>query len=418
MAIGLSVLRAPLRRSAARTFGSLRYRNFRLLWTGNIATQAGYWMFGVAQGWLVLDMEQSNPAFWLGVVGFANGLPLLLFSLFGGVLADRFDRKKLLLTYQIFSTIFITIFALLVTFRLVQIWHVLTTAFLFGSMMSLNIPLRQALVPTLVERDDLLNATALNSVGINSMRVLGPSLAGVLISAIGTLGVFWLMVVCYLWAMLWVVQMDIPPHEQGAQQGNPMRNLADGLRFVKRDVNVLSLMILVTLPTIFALPYLQLVPLFARIIYQVGATGLGLMEGAVGLGALIAALVVASLGTVRRKGMLLVVVTVAYCALVALFPMSPWFPLSLFILFLSGIAWSALGSLNSTLIQIATPDQYRGRVFSVYSLTFGFQPLGNLLFGSLADIIGAPVAVVIGGGLGALSSLVLAWLNPRMRRMD
>jgi MFS family permease len=367
----------------------------------------------------VLDLQQTDPAFWLGVVGFANGLPLLLFSLFGGVLADRFDRKKLLLTYQFFSTVFLTIFAVLVTFHLVQIWHVLTVAFLFGSMQSLNIPLRQSLVPTLVGREDLLNATALNSVGFNSMRVLGPSLAGVLISTIGTLGVFWIMVVCYLWAMLWVVQMEIPKHEHAAGVAwSPLRNLADGLRFVRRDANVLSLLGLVSIPTFFALPYLQLVPLFARNIYQVGATGLGLMEGAVGLGALLSALTVATLGNVRRKGRLLVVVTVAYAALVGLFAASPWFPLSLFILFLSGIAWSAVGSLNSTLIQIATPDEYRGRVFSVYSLTFGFQPLGNLVIGSLAELVGAPLAVIVGGGVGALSSAAIAWLNPRMRKMD
>ncbi len=419
MATKLFARQSPLRRSVARTFGSLRYRNFRLLWTGNIATQAGYWMFGVAQGWLVLDMEQSNPALWLGVVGFANGLPLLLFSLFGGVLADRFDRKKLLLTYQICSTTFITIFAVLVTFHLVQIWHVLVIAFLFGSMMSLNIPLRQALVASLVEREDLLNATALNSVGFNSMRVIGPSLAGVLISTIGTLGVFWLMVVCYIWAMLWIVQMQIPPHEHTAHhERSPLRNLVDGLHFIRRDVNVLSLMLLSAIPTFFALPYLQLVPLFARIIFQVGATGLGLMEGAVGLGALLASLIVATLGAVRRKGILLVGVTIAYAALVALFGISPSFPLSLFILFISGIAWSMLGSLGSTLVQITTPDEYRGRVFSVLSLTFGMQPLGNLLIGSLAEALGAPIAVAIGGSLGALSSLLLAWRNPRIRKMD
>lgn len=409
---------SPLQRSMTRTFGSLRHRNFRLLWTGNIATQAGYWMFGVAQGWLVLDMTQTDPAFWLGMVGFAGGLPLLLFSLFGGVLADRFNRKKLLLIYSITSASFITLFALLVTLRLVQIWHVLAVAFLFGSMMSLNIPLRQSLVPSLVEPENLLNATALNSVGFNSMRVIGPSLAGVLITTIGTVGVFWLMVICYVWAILWVVQLDIPPQTHNHRHVSPIKNLVDGLRFLKRDPQVLSLMGLVTVPTIFALPYLQLVPLFARNIFQVGATGLGLMEGAVGLGALLASLIVASLGVVRRKGRLLVITTVAYAVLVALFALSPIFILSLVILFISGIAWSMLGSLNSTLIQIATPDEYRGRVFSAYSLTFGFQPLGNLLIGSLANAIGAPIAVAIGGALGALGSLALTWLNPRMSKMD
>jgi MFS family permease len=414
-----SVVRpSPLRSSMTRTFGSLRHRNFRLLWTGNIATQAGYWMFGVAQGWLVLDMEKDNQAFWLGIVGFAGGLPLLLFSLFGGVLADRFNRKKLLLTYQIFSALFITVFAILVSLKIAQIWHVLIIAFLFGSMMSLNIPLRQSLVPTLVEKDDLLNATALNAVGFNAMRVVGPSLAGILITTIGTLGIFWLMAVCYIWAVLWVVQMDEPAPVTQQRDVSPLKNLTDGLRFIRHEKNILSLLFAVTMPTIFVLPYLNLVPLFARNILQVGATGLGLMEGAVGSGALIAALVVASMGYVRRKGMLMVVVIVSYSILVALFGLSSSFILSLVILALSGIAWSVLNSINSTLIQITTPDEYRGRVFSVYSLTWGLQPLGNLLIGGLADAVGAPFAIAFGGMVSAVASLALAWLNPRMRNMD
>src|SRR6476646_6652398 len=133
---------SPLRRSLGRTFGSLRHRNFRLLWTGNVATQIGYWMFSIAQGWLVINIEHENQALWLGIVGFVGPIPLLMFSLVGGMLADRFDRRKLMLGYQAFSTVFITIFAVLVTLNLVQIWHVLIVAFLFGTAMALNIPLR------------------------------------------------------------------------------------------------------------------------------------------------------------------------------------------------------------------------------------------------------------------------------------
>ena len=273
MATGSTALPSPLKRSLERTFGSLRHRNFRLLWTGNVATQGGYWMFSVAQGWLVLELTSSNPALWLGAVAFAGGIPLLLFPLIGGVVADRFDRKKLLLIYQSFSTLYITVFAILVTFKLVEIWHVLVVAFLFGSTMALNIPLRQALVPSLVGKEDLMNATALNSVGFNAMRVVGPAMAGVLISTIGTLGIFWIMVVLYVWAMLWIVQMELPPREPPKEHVHPFKNLTDGLRFMRGRPDLISLMLAISVPTLLALPYLYLFPLYAKNILGVGATG-------------------------------------------------------------------------------------------------------------------------------------------------
>ena len=418
MATSSIALPSPLKRSLERTFGSLRHRNFRLLWTGHVATQAGYWMFSVAQGWLVLELTTSNPALWLGAVAFAGGIPLLLFPLIGGVLADRFDRKKLLLLYQSFSTLYITIFAILVTFKLVEIWHVLVVAFLFGTTMALNIPLRQSLVAALVGKADLMNATALNSVGFNAMRVVGPALAGVLISTIGTLGIFWLMVVFYVWAMLWIVQMELPPREPVKQQVHPFKNLTDGLRFMRGRPDLISLMLSISVPTLLVLPYLYLVPLYAKNILGVGATGLGMMEGSVGLGALVAALVVAGMGIFRNKGRIMITVIVAYSLLVSMFALSPFFPLSLLLLALSGIAWSALNALNSTLIQMAAPDEFRGRVFSVYTLTFSLQSIGNLVIGPLADAFGAPVVIAGAGLLAAVLSLVLAWLNPRMRRMD
>ncbi len=418
MAVDTVARPIPFKPTLARTFGSLRHRNFRLLWTGTIATQAGFWMFSLAQGWLVLEITRSNPAFWLGVVGFAGGLPLLIFSLMGGVFADRFERRKLLLIYQTLSAVFITAFAIIVTLRLVEIWHVMTVAFLFGTMMALNIPLRQSLVPSLIEKEDLLNASALNSLGFNAMRVVGPALAGILITTVGTLGVFWLMAVTYGWSLLWVIQMDAVPHANLRRDISPFRNLIDGLRFISHDKNILSLMALATVPGILVLPYLQLVPLFARNILQVGATGLGMLEGAVGIGAVVSALAVASLGNLRHKGRIMIAVTILYATLVALFGLSPFFLLSLLILALSGIAWSVLNALNSTLIQLSTPDEYRGRVFSVYSLTWGLQPLGSLFLASLAEGLGAPIAVAISGVIAALMSMALAWLNPRVRQMD
>ncbi len=408
---------SPSKSAIARIFESLKYRDFKLLWVGNLATQAGYWMFSVGQGWLMLQLTEENRALWLAVLGAVGGIPLLLFSLVGGVLADRFDRKRLLLIYQAVNLVSITVFAALVWFGWVQIWHVLAIAFIFGTSQSLNIPLRQSLVPSLVAREDLLNATALTSAAWNAMRVVGPSLAGIIIATVDTKGIFVIMVPAYIWAMIWVFQMNIPA-KLVVRHVHPVRNLFDGLQFIRRDKVILSLIFTITIPTLFALPYLQFVPLFASDILQVGPQGLGFMEGAVGLGALIAALGVAGLGQIRHKGLLMIIVMTAYSALVGLFGISPNFVLSLVLLWFSGIAWSILNALNSTLLQYATPDEYRGRVFSVYALTFGFQPIGNLLIGMIANGVGPREAVFIGGMLGVLGTLALAWINPRLRKTD
>ncbi|MBI5880252.1 MAG: MFS transporter [Chloroflexi bacterium] len=407
------------RAALGRIFGSLKYRDFKLLWIGNLATQASYWMFSVGLGWLVIQMEDTNRAGWLALLGVASGVPLLIFSLLGGVLADRFERKRLLMTYQAGSLVFISVFAALVAFDLVQMWHVLLIAFLFGVAQALNIPLRQALVPALVDRSDLLNATALQSAAWNAMRVVGPALAGMLIATVDTKGIFILMVPSYIWAMIWVAQMEIPPHPPRHRAVHPVRNLVDGLQFMRRDATILTLILTVTVPTLFSLPYMNFVPLFASDILQVGPGGLGVLQGAVGVGALIAALAMAGLTGTSRKGLWMIVVMVGHSVVIALFGLSLNYYVSIALLFVSGIAWSVMNALNSTLLQLATPDEYRGRVFSVYALTWGFQPLGGLLIGGLAEALASPAyAIAITSMVGAVLILLATVMSPHMRRME
>jgi MFS family permease len=402
--------------SLSRTFASLRHRNFRLLWIGSIATQVGYWMFNLAQGWLALQI--TNSEFWLGLVGFVGGVPMLIFSLVGGELADRYNRRNLMLIYQLCSMVFITVFAVLVTLNLVLLWHVLLIAFLFGLMMSLNIPLRQALLPDLVERADLTNAVALQSVGWNAMRVVGPALAGVLIAYVGMEGIFWLMVAGYLWTLVMVFQMDIPTKTSIMQLRHPLHNMLDGLRYIWQRKDILILMLSLSVPTLFAMPYLQLLPIFARDILKVGAGGLGVLSSAVGVGALVTALVVASMGNTRRKGWWLIISSSLFGLTVAAFGLSQSYALSIVLLAATGICFSVMQAFNSVLIQTLTPDEYRGRVFSVYALTWGLQPLGNLVIGWLAEITKAPLAVFIGGMVSTLAMLVLAWRSRQLRELD
>ena len=399
-----------------RTFSSLRHRNFRLLWIGSIATQVGYWMFNLAQGWLALQL--TNSEFWLGMVGFASGIPMLVLSLVGGELADRYNRRTLMLTYQVISMICITVFAALVTLQLVQLWHVLLIAFLFGSIMSLNIPLRQALLPDLVERDDLTNAVALQSVGWNAMRVVGPALAGVLIAYVGMEGIFWLMVAGYVWTMIMVFQMHIPNKANAMRARHPLHNMFDGLQYIWGRKDILILMISLSVPTLFAMPYLQLMPVFARDILHVGAQGLGVLSSAVGAGALVTALAVAAMRDTHHKGRWLIIASTLFGVAVAAFGLSPSYPLSIVLLAATGVCFSVMQAFNSVLIQTLTPDEYRGRVFSVYALTWGLQPLGNLAVGWLAEAISAPWAVFIGGVVSIIGMGLLVWRSRRLWEMD
>ncbi|MBI1800625.1 MAG: MFS transporter, partial [Chloroflexi bacterium] len=367
---------------ALRTFSSLRHRNFRLLWTGNLATQAGYWMNSVAVGWLVFDMTHS--AAWLGISGFVSGIPLLLFSLVGGVLADRVNRWKLLMVNQMLGMGIALAYALLLTFGLIELWHILLLSFLFGVMQAINVPTRQAMMPTLVGRDGLVNAVALHSVGMNTMRIVGPSIAGVLIATVGVKGCYWVQAVGYIWAFVNVLQMRVPPQAPIDRARSPLRNLTDGVRYLFSDKTLLGLMTLVAMPTIFAFPYQQLLPLFANDILNVGPTGLGLLTSAIGAGALVTALGLASAGDLKAKGRLAAATTTIYGAAIAAFALSPWFPLSLLALAAAGILWAIASALIQTLLQMQSKPEYVGRIMSVFALTWGLQPIGNLIIGGAA----------------------------------
>ncbi len=398
-----------------RTFSSLRHRNFRLLWTGNLATQAGYWMNSVAVGWLVF--EKTHSAAWLGVSGFVSGVPLLLFSLVGGVLADRFNRWKLLMLNQMLGMGIALTYALLLTLGLIEVWHILVLSFLFGVTQAINVPTRQAMLPTLVEREDMVNAVALHSVGMNTMRIVGPSLAGVLIATIGAVGCYWIQAVGYVWAMANVFQMRVPLQLHIDRSVSPLRALMDGIRYLFGDQTLLGLMTLVAVPTLFAFPYQQLLPLFAEKILHVGPTGLGLLTSAVGSGALITALGLASAGSIPAKGRLLAVVLVLFGVAIACFALSPWFLISLIALAGAGITWSIASMLNQTLLQMTSRPEYVGRIMSVYALTWGLQPVGNLIIGGTAEVTGAPIALALGGAVSVMGTVLLLVRLPRIRKL-
>lgn len=394
-------------------FTALRFRDYRLLWTGNVVTQTGQWMQQVALGWLVLDLTGS--ATYLGMVGFARGIPMLFMSLPAGVLADRVDRRKLLLVAQLAAALMALVLAVLVVTGLVQPWHVLVTSFLSGTAMAFIFPVRQALVPSLVPRENLQNAVALNSAGQNSTRVLGPSLAGVLISLIGTAGCFFLQAGSLIWAA--ILSSMLPKRPRSAAARAAGGNLRDGLRYIAGNPTLAALIGLAAVPTVLAMPYQQMLPVFATDVLHTGATGLGLLMAASGVGALAGSLAYAAVGQIGNEGKVLLGTAAAFGLTLCLFAAASWAPLSFFLVAVASAVSAFYMSMNNTLIQMSVNDEMRGRVMAVYLMTWGLMPFGTLPMGALADAFGAPWAVAAGGLLSTMLILLIALRMPSIRHL-
>jgi MFS family permease len=399
-------------------FAALAYRDYRLLWNSNVLTQTGQWMQQVATGWLMLELTDSPT--WLGLVGFARGIPMLLMSLPAGVLADRVDRRKLLVTAQLSAAILATVLAVLVATGLVRPWHVMLLAFLSGSTMSFIFPTRQALVSTLVPRERMANAVALNSAGQNSTRVFGPSLAGVLIGAVGTAICFAIQAVGLIGAAIMSFRIRIPASDARTSKvaASARQNLVEGLRYISNTPSLKGLILLAAVPTVLAMPYMQMLPVIARDELGTGSTGLGILMTASGVGALAGSLVVAALGNrMRAFGGLQIVTAALLGVMVAIFAFSPWLPLSLILVAITSTVSAIYMSLNNTILQISVSDEFRGRVLSVYLMTWGLMPFGTLPMGALAEAFGAPIAIAAGGLASTAVVLLLTIWIPSLRRI-
>jgi predicted MFS family arabinose efflux permease len=304
------------------------------------------------------------------------------------------------------------LFVLILWLDRVEVWQILLLSFVLGIANSINVPVRQAMLPTLVPREDLVNALALHSVGLNTMRIVGPSLAGVLIASVGVIGCFVVQAAGFVWAFINVLQMKPPPQAPVDRAVGPLRTLMDGLVYLRNDRTLMALILLVALPTFFVFPYQQMLPLFAEGVLHVGAPGLGMLTSAVGIGALASALAVASFGNIRSKGRLLAAGLSLYGLFIALFALSPWFGASLLALLCAGMAWSVSSAIAQTLLQTLSKPQYTGRVMSVFAVTWGLQPIGNLVLGGVAEGIHNPPLALAGASF--LSVALTLWMLGRM----
>jgi MFS family permease len=395
-------------------FGALAHRNFRLFLFGQTVSLTGTWMQSIAQGWLVLQL--TNSPFYLGLVSALGSLGVLLFTLYAGVVADRTDKRRVVIITQSLLMVQAFLLAALVASGRVTVGSVMLLAAFLGVVSAFDIPTRQAFIVEMVGKEDLMNAIALNTSIFNLSRVLGPVVAGFLIGPLGVAACFFLNGVSYLAVIASLLAMRLPPWVRRPAAGSAWQGFREVVAFLRSDRRARTLVVLTAITSIFGFPFLVLMPVFARDVLRVGAAGYGALTASVGLGAVAGALGVAVLSRRIRKGRTLVVAGTSFGLLVALFAQSRWFALSVALLALVGCAMIVNNALTNTLLQTLVPDHLRGRVMGFYSFMFvGMAPIGAFQAGAVAERFGAPLAVAAGGVVSALAVVVLAWRVPELR---
>jgi MFS family permease len=393
---------------------SLRHRNFRLFFSGQLVSLVGTWMQSVAQSWLVYRLTGS--ALLLGAIGFASQFPVFVFAPAGGWVADHRRRHRVIVATQTVSMILAFVLAALTLGGVVRVWQVGLLAALSGVVNAFDIPARQAFVVEMVGREDLPNAIALNSSMFNGARVLGPAVAGILVAAIGEGWCFFVNGVSFLAVIAGLLMMRVGTTERPRPEGSAVGQVLEGFRFAWGTVPIRALLLLLGLVSLVAMPYTVLMPIFADRILHGGPRALGFLMGATGVGALTGALTLAARRSVRGLGRWVAYASGGFGVSLVLFASSRVLLLSAALLVLVGFCMMVQMASSNTLIQAMVPDHLRGRIMSVYSMMFmGMAPFGALLAGALAHRLGAPGTVAAGGVLSLLGALVFWSRLPAMQ---
>ena len=396
------------------TVRSLRHRNFQLFFSGQIISLVGTWMDTVAESWLVYRLTGSSLL--LGTVAFAGQIPVFFLAAIGGTVADRFDRRKIVIATQASSMVLAFILAMLTLTKRVQVWEVILLAALMGIVNSFDLPARQAFLVEMVGREDLTNAIALNSSMFNAARVIGPSIAGILVATVGEGWCFFANSVSYIAVIAGLLMMRVEHRPRKALEASPFEHIAEGFRYVRDTYPILALLLLAGLISLVAVPYAVLMPVFAKQILHGNATTLGVLMGATGIGALGGAIVLAARTSLKGLGRIVMLSCASFGISLILFSFSRWYVLSVILMLPLGFSVMLQMASSNTLIQTMVPDRLRGRTMAVYSMMFmGMAPIGALISGALADHIGAPWTVTL-GGLGAVIAAAVFGLNlPKFR---
>jgi MFS family permease len=403
--------------SPPRTFAALQHYNYRLWFSGQVVSLMGTWMQNTAQGFLIYELTKS-PAY-LGYVGFAAGMPAWIFTLYGGVIADRVSRRMMLIATQSSMMLLAFILAGLTFTNLVQPWHVLILAFALGIANAFDAPARQSFVAELVPRDDMTNAIALNSTMFNSASAVGPAIAGLTYALIGPGWCFTLNGISFLAVIAALAAMRLPKPEGGFRRGSTVSDLKEGLQYLFSHSTILLLIGMVGMVGFFGASFTNLFPAWAVQVLKGDAATNGLLRSALGLGSLVGALVIATFSTHKGRGKMLMTGASAYPAMLLVFVMVRGIPMALLILLLVGFFNIMVINLCNALIQTEVSDALRGRVMSVYTMVFfGFMPLGALMMGSLAERTSEPTAGLVGGGAMLLEAVLLWFFAPKLRKLE
>jgi len=400
-----------------RAFESLRYREYRLLWYGQVFASLGTWMDQVTRGWLVYELTDS--ALQLGLVRGIQAIPFLLLSPIAGSTADRYSRKFQVVGAQLANGLLFGVLAVLIFSGLIQTWHVYVNAVLVACVQVFLQPSRAAMISDTVPPKALTNAIGLNAVVFNMARSTGPALAGLLISLFNTGAAFIVQALFFFLSTVWTMQMSAARYSSspGAHTESFAQSILEGWKFSWRNEIVRAGILVVVIAALFIIPFSTLLPIFARDILAVGAQGQGFLLTSMGIGALASSLLIATLGDRMPRGLLMLGGVALYGVFVMIFAASPWFSLSLILMAAIGLCHVSSHALVQTVLQTYSPPEFRGRTMAIFHMTQVLLLLGGLLIGALSALIGAPLAAAAMSAVGVLCMVLLYLAAPRAREI-
>ena len=399
-----------------QALSALRHRNYRLYWYGQLASVLAQNMEGVAQSWLVLELTDSPLL--LGLTGLTYAAPTIALTLLGGVIADRADRRRIMILSQGVASAMFFLLATLIVLNWVALWQVMSLAFLSGCVRAFDRPSRMALLPQMVPREDIPNAVAVGGTIWQLNRLIGPAVAGMLIYWFGIGPTYYFCFLASLVAVCLWLGIRLAPSPAAPSPGGVVEHMAEGLNFIRKNEVFYVFISMTFFNSVFGMSYSILMPVFARSVLDVGSKGFGFLQSAGGAGALIGVLLVAWFSHARGKGHQAILGAIAFGLLLSAFAFSISFPLSLILALALGMSSQFYMTIISAILQMNLPNELRGRVMGIYGLTWDLMPVGGMIAGTIAEFAGAPIAVGFGGFMVAGMALAVMVFRPNIRRLE
>ncbi len=399
-----------------QALSALRHRNYRLYWFGQLSSVLAQNMEGVAQGWLVLEL--TNSPLLLGLTGLAFAAPTIALTLLGGVIADRADRRRIMILSQAVSALTFFSLATLIVLDSIALWHVMALAILSGCVRAFDRPSRMALLPQMVPKEDIANAVAVGGTIWQLNRLVGPALAGMMIYLLGIGPTYYICFCASLMAVFLWLGIRLATPSTAPSPGGVMQHMVEGLNFIRHNEIYFIFILIIFFNSAFGMSYLILMPVFARNVLDVGSQGFGFLQSVGGAGALAGVLAVAWFSHSRRKGVQSLVGAILFGILLISFALSKSYALSLALAFALGVASQFYMTTISTVLQVNLPNELRGRVMGIYGLAWELMPVGGMIAGAIAEFAGAPVAVGFGGFMVAAMALLVMLFYPNIRRLE